>query len=75
MIFPHTDVIKANEYSLLHRATRLFLREVSTRTTEMRLPSLPGSQNASKVTINFAVKSEETVKCRNLSLAHLDRYY
>jgi hypothetical protein len=68
--------IKASDCSLLHRAARLFLLEVSTLTTEMWLPSLPGSPGTSRlVTINFAVMSKKTVKCRTFSHIHLGRYY
>ena len=44
--------IKASGYSLLHRAARLFLREVSTLTTEMRVPSMPVSTDASKLVLS-----------------------
>ena len=47
--------IKANGYSSLHRAVRLFLREVSALNTEMRVHTLPGSPRTSRpvVTINL----------------------
>jgi len=38
---PHEDCIMANGYSLLHRVLRLLLLEVSTVTTDMRVPACP----------------------------------
>jgi hypothetical protein len=40
---------KANGYSLLHRAARLFLPEVSTLTADIRVPSLPGSPGTGRL--------------------------
>ena len=49
----HTDYIKANGYSLLQRAARLFQLEVSSLTTEMRGRSLPGSPGTSGLVVNI----------------------
>jgi len=50
--------MKAIGYSLLHRAARLFLREVSTLTTEMRVLSLPRSLGTSRLVFyNFSYVS------------------
>ena len=45
--------IRANGYSLLHRAARLFLREISTLNNEMSVPSLPGSPGTSTLVTNI----------------------
>ena len=47
--------IGAKKYSLLQRAARLFLSEVSTITTEMRLPSLPGSPEINRLIVVIVI--------------------
>jgi len=55
---PHSDYMKASGYSLLHRAARLFLREVSTLTTEMYVLSLFRSPGTSRLVFyNFSYVS------------------
>ena len=55
----HSDYIKASGYSLLHRAARLFLREVSTPTTEMYVLSLLMSPGTSRLVFyNFSYISD-----------------
>jgi hypothetical protein len=57
--------IKANGCSLLHRAARLFLREGSTLTTEMRVPSLSGSPGASRL-VTLLPKCQQ--KCKTTTI-------
>ena len=45
----HRLHIRADGYSLLYRAARLFMRDVSTLTTKMSVPSLSGSPVASRL--------------------------
>jgi hypothetical protein len=66
--------IKASGYSLLHRAARLFLREVSTLTTEMRVLSLLRSPGTSRLVFyNFRyVSNSRRIVTRAHAHTHLN---